>query len=120
MAPSKAPVPVPKKVLTKESPVEPEVVEVEKTLGESSSLDARLPCDYIPPRKYDSPPVTVPKNVNQILVMPNIPEEVMIDEDMLGKVPQLRYAYHDITNMEKLPELVVHYYLGLKVDPTTN
>jgi hypothetical protein len=62
----------------------------------------------------------VSKNVNHTLVTPNIPEGVIIDEDMLGKVPQLRYADHDITDTEKFPELVPHHYLELKVDPTTN
>jgi hypothetical protein len=75
-----------------------------KPLGASSS-EPRFPHDYIPPRKDDAPPVTLQKNPDYMLVTPDIPEEVIIDEDMLGKVPQLKYAYHDITDVVKFPEL---------------
>ena len=57
MEPPKEPLFVPKKAHTKESPVEPEVLEVEETLGVASSLEPRFPRDYIPPRKDDAPPV---------------------------------------------------------------
>jgi hypothetical protein len=58
MAPLKESTPVPNKAHTKESPLETKVEETLKT----SSLESRFPRDYIPPRKDDSPPVTLPKN----------------------------------------------------------
>jgi hypothetical protein len=89
-----------------------------KPLGAYSS-EMSFPRDYIPPRKDDAPPVTLQKNPDYRLVTPDILEEVIIDKDMLGKVPQLKYADHDITDVAKFPELVPHEYLELKVDPLT-
>jgi hypothetical protein len=83
----------------------------------ASSLELRFPHDYIPPRKDEGPPLTLQNTPDYTLVMPDIPEEVMIDEDMLGKVPQLKYVEHDITDVAKFPELAPHEYLELKVDP---
>jgi hypothetical protein len=48
-----------------------------------------------------------------MMVTPNILEAVIIDEDMLGRVPQLKYVDNDITDVEKLPELAPHEYLEL-------
>jgi hypothetical protein len=76
--------------------------EIEETPGASSS-EPRFPHDYIPPRKDDAPLVTLPKAPDYTLVTPDIPEEVIIDEDMLGKVPQLKYADHDITDLDEVP-----------------
>jgi hypothetical protein len=53
-------------------------------------------------------------------VTPDILEGVIIDEDMLGNVPQLKYENHDITNTMKFSELAPHHYLELKVDLETN
>jgi hypothetical protein len=39
---------------------------------------------------------------------------------MLGKVMQLKYVDHDIIDMMKFLELVPHYYLELRIYPTTN
>jgi hypothetical protein len=116
----KAPMPIPKKAFTKASSVELEVLEVEETPRVSSSSKPRFPHDYIPPRKDDAPPMTLPKNVNHTLVTPKKLKGVIIDEDILGKVPKLRYVYHDIKDTMKFVELVPHLYLEMKVDPTTN
>jgi hypothetical protein len=99
MAPPKETTPIPKKSRTRAQTVEPEV---EETLGASSS-EPRFPRDYIPPRKDDAPPVTLQKTPYYKLVMPDIPDGVIMDEDMLGRVSQLKYADHDITDMMKVP-----------------
>jgi hypothetical protein len=52
--------------------------------------------------------------------MPDIPYGVIMEEDMLGRMSQLKYEYHDITNMVKFPKLVPHQYLEMKIDPTMN
>jgi hypothetical protein len=75
---------------------------IEETPGTYSS-ESGFPCDYIPPRKDDTPPVTLQKNPYYMLVTPYIPYEIIIDEDMLGKVPQLKYEYHDITDLVEVP-----------------
>jgi hypothetical protein len=106
---------VPRKSHNRALAAEPEI---EETPGASSS-EPRFPPDYIPPRKDDAPPVTLQKTPDYTLVTLDIPEEVIIDEDMLGKVPQLKYAYHDIIDVVKFPELAPHEYLELKVDPLT-
>jgi hypothetical protein len=64
--------------------------------------------------------VTLKKDAKYPLVMPDIPDGVIIDEDMLGKVSQLKYADHDITDTTKFPELAPRKYLELKIDPVTN
>jgi len=73
ITPLKVPIPIPNKSRTKETPVKPEALEVEAILGEVSSSEPWFPSDYIPPQKYNAPLVTFPKNVNHILVIPNIP-----------------------------------------------
>ena len=82
-------------------------------------METRFPHDYIPPRKDDAPLMTLSKNDNHTLVMPGIPEGVIIDEDMLGKVPQIRYEDHEMTETKKFPKLAPHHYLEMKVDPST-
>jgi muconolactone delta-isomerase len=54
-----------------------------------------------------------------MLVTPYILEELIIDEDILGKVPQLKFVDHDITDLAKFPKIVPLQYLSLKVDPLT-
>jgi hypothetical protein len=94
--------------------VETVAPEVEETLGASSS-EPRFTRDYILPRKDDAIPVTLKKDVKYPLVMLDIPYEVMIDEDMLGKVLQLKYADHDIIDTMKFLELTLHEYLELRI-----
>jgi hypothetical protein len=64
--------------------------------------------------------VTLKKDAKYPLVMPDIPDGVIIDEDMLGKVSQLKYVDHDITDTTKFPELAPSEYLELKIDPVMN
>jgi hypothetical protein len=47
-------------------------------------------------------------------VTPDIPDGFIEDEDMLGRVPQLKYANHDITDMTKFHEIFPHHYLELR------
>jgi hypothetical protein len=85
----------------------------------TSSSESRFHRDYIPPRKDDAPSVTLQKTPNYTMVTPDIPEEFIIDEDMLGKVPQLKYVDHDIMDATKFPKLAPHEYLEFKLDPLT-
>jgi hypothetical protein len=45
------------------------------------------------------------------LSVPHIPELIIIVEDMLGCVPKLRYADHDVTEVAKFPELAQEVYM---------
>ena len=85
-----------------------------------SSSELRFPQDYIPPRKDDDPLVKLQKTPYYELVMLDIPKGFIVDEDMLGRVLQLKYAYHDITDMEKFPKLSPHHYLEMRKNLTTN
>jgi len=38
---------------------------------------------------------------------------------LLGRVPQLKYVNHNITDMSNFLELSLHEYLEIKVDPIT-
>jgi hypothetical protein len=71
-------------------------------------------------RKYDSPPVTLKKSPYYELVTPDIPKGVIVNEDMLGRVSQLKYVEHDIIDTTKFPELAPHHYLELIKDVAMN
>jgi hypothetical protein len=40
------------------------------------------------------------------ITLPFLPDAVPTIDDMLGKVPKLRYVDHDMCDMTKFPELV--------------
>jgi hypothetical protein len=50
-----------------------------------------------------------PKSLD--ISLPFIPDVVPTIEDMLGKVPKLRYADHDVRDVEKFLELDEEFYL---------
>jgi hypothetical protein len=64
--------------------------------------------------------MTLKKDSKYPLVTSDIPNGVIIDEDILGKVSQLKYADHDITNTTKFLELVSGEYLEMRIDPVMN
>jgi hypothetical protein len=64
--------------------------------------------------------MTLQKTPYYELVMPNILYGVIMDKDMLGRVSQLKYVDHDITDMTNFPEIAPHHYLELRLDPTMN
>jgi hypothetical protein len=45
------------------------------------------------------------------ITLPHLPDVVVVVEDMLGKVPKLKYADHDITDTKKFPDFVQEVYL---------
>jgi hypothetical protein len=68
-------------------------------------------------RKDDAKSVTLKKDAKYPLVILEILYGVIIDEDMLGKVLQLKYVDHDITDTMKFLKLALSEYLELKIDP---
>jgi hypothetical protein len=56
-----------------------------------------FPRDYIPPRKDTTKPINLSKDTKYELVEPEIPPGVIMEEDMLGLIPNLKYVDHDIT-----------------------
>jgi len=62
-----------------------------RRLQEHQSLKQMFPRDYIPPRKNYAKPMMLKNDAKYPLVMTNIPYGVIINEDMLGNVSQLRY-----------------------------
>jgi hypothetical protein len=75
--------------------------------------------DYLPPRKYDTPPIYVLVNSKYPLPIAPIPTDVSSDEDMLGKVANLKFMDHDINDSNKLPELAKDQYLCTETIPGT-
>jgi hypothetical protein len=63
------------------------------------------------------PPITVPMNAKYPLPIAPVPKGVRKDEDMLGKVANLKFMDHDITDTQKFPELAKDQYLCTKTDP---
>jgi hypothetical protein len=45
------------------------------------------------------------------ITLPYLPDVVVAVEDMLGKVPKLKYADHDVTDTTKFPDLAQEIYL---------
>jgi hypothetical protein len=75
---------------------------VEET-QEASSSAKRFPRDYILPRNSLAEHVHLYKEVIYPLVDPLIPEGIIIEGDMLGLIPTLKYVDHDITDEKKFP-----------------
>jgi hypothetical protein len=40
------------------------------------------------------------------ITLPYLPHAVVTVDDMLGKVPKLRYSYHDVCDAAKFPDLL--------------
>jgi hypothetical protein len=59
------------------------------------------------------------KDAKYPLVEPEIPPGVIVEEDMLGLVPNLKYADHDITDEKKFPELAPSKYLKKYINAET-
>jgi hypothetical protein len=62
------------------------------------------------------------KQTSVEIMLPHIPDVVIVVEDMLGKVEKLKYADHDVTDTTKFPDLVQEIYLENKeeVGPSGN
>jgi hypothetical protein len=43
--------------------------------------------------------------------VPHIPDSIIVLEDMMGCVPKLKYADHDVTEVETFPELAQEFYM---------
>jgi hypothetical protein len=111
----------PSSVLTKKQPKRPiadvDVEEVAKTSAPTPPTVFHR--DYLPPRRDDTPPVNVPVNAKYPLPITPVLNDVSSDEDMLGKVANLKFMDHDITDTHKFPELVKDQYLCTKIVPGT-
>jgi len=87
------------------------VVLVEENIPGVSSSEIRFPRDYIPPRKDTTNPINLLKDAKYELVEPEIPLGVIMEEDMLGLILNLKYAGHDIMDERKFLELALSNYL---------
>jgi hypothetical protein len=45
------------------------------------------------------------------ITLPYLPDAVIVVDDMLGKVPKLRYVDHDVRDADKFPELAEETYI---------
>jgi hypothetical protein len=100
----------------------PTVLVQAETPGASSS-ESRLtnfPRDYIPPRKDTTKPVNLSKQTKYELVELEIPQGVIVEEVMLGLIPHLKYADHDITDENKFSDLASSKYLKRYVSVETS
>jgi len=65
--------------------------------------------------EIDASPSTVghKRNVHDTMdiTLPHLPNAVITVDDMLGNVPKLRYADHDVCNVDKFQDLAVETYL---------
>jgi hypothetical protein len=86
---------------------------VEETPQASASKPS-FHIDYIPPRKDTTPQVWVAANGKYPVVTPEIPLAVIVKGDKLGKVATLKFVDHDITNMQKFPDMAWEQYLYAK------
>jgi len=54
-----------------------------------------------------------------MLMEPPIPEGVIVEGDMLGLIPTLKYVDHDITDEKKFPDLVPSKFLKKHISSET-
>jgi hypothetical protein len=100
----------------------PTVPVQEETPGASTSepSSTNFPRDYIPPRKrYKQSQSTCQKMLSTSLWSQEIPPGVIVEEDMLGLIPSLKYADHDITDEKKFLELAPSKYLKRYISAET-
>jgi hypothetical protein len=78
-----------------------------------------FPRDCVPLRKDNAPHVILLKDAKYPLVMPEIPQSVIIEGDLMGKVDALNFSNHNIKNAQKVPKLAREKYLLTKILPRT-
>jgi hypothetical protein len=76
--------------------------------------------NYSPLWQDDVPPITVPSNSKYPLPIASVLKWVKKYEDMLGKVANLKFMDHDITNKQRFLELVRDQYLCTNTNPGTH
>jgi hypothetical protein len=57
----------------------------------------------VPPMKLTTNQIKLPKEPKYELLKPEIPLGVIIEEDMLGAVGNLKFVDHDLENVKKFP-----------------
>ena len=62
-----------------------------------------FPKDYILLRKDTAPQVRLPEDSKYPLVTPDIPPDVIIEGDLMGKVVALKFLDHGIKYAQKFP-----------------
>jgi hypothetical protein len=61
--------------------------------------------------------VNLQKEPKYELIEPEIPQGVIIEEYMLDDVGSLRYANHNLKDMNKFPELAPKKYRSVRLTP---
>jgi hypothetical protein len=93
-------------------------LEVEEVVGASSSQHQQeFHRDYLPPREDDAPQINLPANAKYPVSVAPVPAGVSSDEDMLGKISNLKFMDHDIMDTQKFPELARDQYLCTRTFP---
>ena len=70
--------------------------------------------EYMTQKIAEGHPTVDQKRKTQVkneITIPHILDFVVTKEEMLGKVPKLRYSYHDVRNTNKFPDLDEGSYL---------
>jgi hypothetical protein len=67
----------------------------------------------------DAPLITVPSNAKYSLPITPVSKGVRKDGDMIGKVNNLKFMDHDITDTKNFPELARDQYLCTETGPAT-
>ena len=69
------------------------------------------PRNYIPTRKDNAAPFTLPSLENTYIPAQMDPKGVLLEENLHGQIQKFQFADHNITNGEKFPNLVIRNYL---------
>jgi len=62
----------------------------------SKPIPIKILKDYVPQKKSKTKQVKLPKELKYELVELDIPLRVIIEDDMLGAVGNMKYANHDL------------------------
>jgi len=75
--------------------------------------------DYVPLKKPTTKQVKLPKELKYELLELEIPPGVIVEEDMLDAIGNLKYVDHDLTDIKKFLELAPNKYRTIKLTPNS-
>jgi hypothetical protein len=73
--------------------------------------------DYVPPRNPSTKQFKLPKKLKYEIFEPKIPVGVIIEENMLGVVGNLKFVDHKLAYIKKFLELALDKYMHTKIIP---
>lgn len=74
---------------------------------------------YLKPHQEDAPDIQLPRGANYPMSLPPMFEDVIVEDDLLANIPQLRYQDYNLQDPKKFPQFHPDQYLIMEIDPIT-